>query len=391
MKLQFGHMDESKTVEKRPDSTTTMDESTTREKTDDTKIDLTFGLTFEPNEAPATGPITECNTEYNRVTQQTTIPTNKPLTTLDSISDLKQKHKRCHTCRVYKAGGIAINGTTGDIAVSDIHAGVVKVWDSAGQFIKFVIPLDNKIPGSLSFNHYHPQDVAVGPKTSDYFVTDFSCFVQVYDCRGKFKTKFNAFLAANKPCCHDIRLTGLAFDNNNNSTSCLLVGATVYADTDKMVSFISKHDEESGAHLDTIPLMDIRPQFLAVTPQGNIVVTSWSDPWTTNTIHMINHVGEFLRVVSPPTTHVTFWRPAGICCTPDAILVANDNQVAPYEYGVYCFSIEGEYVGCATKEVINPTGITMSADGRTMLVTQYEMGNHLAGSGIHGIKIFGRE
>ncbi|XP_072032787.1 uncharacterized protein [Amphiura filiformis] len=175
-----------------------------------------------------------------------------------------------------QAGGIAISQDGRHVAISDIHAGYVNICDDTGQ-IKLQLPINNTAPRAPEFNRYSPHDVAI---SSDglYFVTDFSCFVKIYDNRGTLKDKFPVVSPQNKPCNENVRLAGLATDNKG----VVLVGATLLS-TPMYEGFISKHTQ-TGTHVDTIPLTDgILPQFLAVTPLNTIILTSWSPPWMPNT------------------------------------------------------------------------------------------------------------
>ena len=210
--------------------------------------------------------------------------------------------------------------------------------------------------------------------------------------------KFTVVSPSNTPCSTDVQLAGLAIDNQDR----VLVGATLLS-TPKYQGFISRHTQ-SGSHISTVSLTDgMLPQFIAVTSLDTIIVSSWSPRWMPNTssrittkqlIQVLHESGQLLHTLVPPETCVSFWRPTGVCCSKDTIFVANDNQVTPYEYGIYCFSLFGEFLGCATKEVVNPTGLAVMEDGNhgcQLFVTQNELGNHLAGCGVHGVKVFCRK
>ena len=151
-----------------------------------------------------------------------------------------------------------------------------------------------------------------------------------------------------------------------------------------------------GADHDTSKIpVSIQPGFLAITPLNTIVIVSLPrlmdsvprDPW----LQIIDKEGQVIHDLIDPPPGVTRWRQCGVCCSSDIIFVTNDNRLAPDEYGVYCYSLSGDYLGCATKEVINPVGIAISGDGNKMYVAQYEKGNPEEGEGKHGVKVFRRK
>ncbi len=290
-----------------------------------------------------------------------------------------------------QAGGITISQDGCQIAISDIHAGYVNICDDTGR-IQLKLPIDNTALRVPEFNRYSPHDIVIG--YDRYFITDYSCFVKVYNEKGSLMDKFQVASQENKLCTKDVRLSGIVIDKNG----LVLVGAALLS-TSTYEGFISKHTQ-TGTHISTITLTDgILPQFLAVTSLNTIIVSSWSPPWMPNTstkiatkttVQILHESGQLLQSLTPPQS-VSFWRPTGVCCSGDLIFVANDNQVTPYEYGVYCFSLSGEYLGCVTKKVINPTGVVVTEDGNKLLVSQNELGNHMAGCGLHGIKVFHRK
>ena len=95
-----------------------------------------------------------------------------------------------------------------------------------------------------------------------------------------------------------------------------------------------------------------------MTPLDTIIVSSVAP----NAVQIIDKTGQVLHALDPPP-FVTRWRPTGVCCHDNIIFVANDNQSVPDEFGVYCYSLTGDYFGCATREVINPTGVAVTEDG----------------------------
>ena len=288
--------------------------------------------------------------------------------------------------KLHQACGIIVAPTTGDIAVNDIHTSQVNVYDNTGNF-KFRLGegtfaekdketeelTTTEVKGQMF--HKSPRDVAVDSDNGNYFVTDESHYVKIYNSEGTFQDRFTVVSPEGETCGAGTWLAGLAIRNR-----------VVYVGACNRSKFISKHDTLTGQHIGSFPV-DALPLYLAATPLDTVVISSWSP----NVVQIVDaHTGTNVRTVEPPTC-VTQWRPTGICCSDDAIFVAIDNQAATDEYGVYCFSLSGDYVGCAIKNVTNPTGIAVSGGGgRTLMVSQYERGNPQAGCGLHGVKVFTR-
>ena len=150
-----------------------------------------------------------------------------------------------------------------------------------------------------------------------------------------------------------------------------------------------------GKEPSKIPV-SIPPCFLAVTPLNTIVIGSQPDRPLSRVqprswMQIINKAGQVLHNVIDLPPGLTKWRPCGMCCSSDTIFVTNDCVSTPDEYGVYCFSLSGDYLGRATKEVTNPVGIAISEDGNKMYVAQWEKGNPEEGRGKHGVKVFRRK
>ena len=208
------------------------------------------------------------------------------------------------------------------------------------------------------------------------------------------------------------KLGGLAFDNNDH----LLVGVydhqenipsrqssigasyepeveIYYRRRSNFILVLKELKVEADSETSKIPV-SIQPAFLAVTPLNTIIIASLPrpvdsmlpNPW----LQIIDEEGQVIHNLIDPPPGVRHWRQCGVCCSSDTIFVTNDNRLAPDEYGVYCYSLSGDYLGCATKEVINPVGIAISEDGNRMYVAQWEKGNLDEGKGKHGVKVFRR-
>ena len=206
------------------------------------------------------------------------------------------------------------------------------------------------------------------------------------------------------------KLGGLAFDNSGN----LLVGVydhqenipsrqssigashepeveIYYRRRANFILVLKELDVETDPQTSRIPV-SIQPAFLAVTPLNTIVIVGLPrpvdsmlrDPW----LQIIDEGGKVIQNLIDPPAGLTRWRQCGVCCSSDTIFVTNDNRSAPDDYGVYCFSLSGDYLGCATKEVTNPVGIAVSEDGNRMYVAHWERGNIEEGKGKHGVKVF---
>lgn len=270
------------------------------------------------------------------------------------------------------------------------------VYDSATGEFKF--SLGDATPGK-HIRHYDLQGIAVAPGPNGrYFVASGSSSpnVKIFDAagnpQGHFKIEIDPLeaplyqmttlamstpMAATRSQKGVMFLSGMTVDNTGN----LLIGVSNNAKS----HFISKH-APCGKRIASIPTT-YRAQYLTVTPNDTIVYTY---PWGPRVAIMIDQTGKQLCILPPPTW-VKKWRPTGICCSSDAIFVANDEQAASDEFGVYCYSLAGEYMGCATQEVVNPTGLVVTEHGKRLLVALYESGNPTQGQGLHGVKVFSRD
>ncbi|XP_072050671.1 uncharacterized protein [Amphiura filiformis] len=261
------------------------------------------------------------------------------------------------------AQSLTTNPANGDIAVADWFSRKVKVYDAAGKLL-----------GSLNFDTFenlqtgrisHPRDVAIS-SNGTFYITNETPLVQVFNSSYNFSHSIeSSHLAADYS-----RLSGIVFTKNGQ----LLVGECRHKS-------ISVHSQD-GTRLDTFTV-EVTPRYLAMTPQDTIVVSSWEP----HTMQILSLTGDVLHTLQPPKS-VTKWRPTGVSCSDDFIFVGNDDSSVPDEYGIYCYTFSGEYLGVATKDVVNPTGVSVSRDSNTLVVSQWERGNPVAGRGLHGVKIF---
>ena len=112
-----------------------------------------------------------------------------------------------------------------------------------------------------------------------------------------------------------------------------------------------------------------RPYRLAATSNGEIVSSFMdSDNKSGKSVQLMDYSGGNVRVIQPPT-EVKVWKPGCVCCRQGEIFVANAGTGDPC--GVYRYTSEGDYLGCVTTTVANPTGISMLQDGMELFVANF--------------------
>ncbi|XP_072045109.1 E3 ubiquitin-protein ligase TRIM71-like [Amphiura filiformis] len=117
-----------------------------------------------------------------------------------------------------------------------------------------------------------------------------------------------------------------------------------------------------------------RPYRLAVTSNEEIVSSFLdSESKQGTSVHLMDYSGNNVRVIPPPP-QVNIWSPSFVCCRQGEIFVSNEDEGDPV--GVYRFTAEGDYLGCVTTDVIDPSGIAMSRDGTELFVVDFEE-NHV--------------
>ena len=112
-----------------------------------------------------------------------------------------------------------------------------------------------------------------------------------------------------------------------------------------------------------------RPFRLATTSNGEIVSSFWDTKVThTTSVQLMDYSGKNVRVIQPPA-EVKVWTPVFVCCRQGEIYVTNTDfgDLSTDPTGVYRYTSEGDYLGCVTTEVCNPTGIAMSKDGMELV------------------------
>ena len=249
----------------------------------------------------------------------------------------------------------------------DWYSPKVKIYNATGTLVGTL----NASQGLQSGKRTHPRDVAVSTNGT-FYVSNQSPYVKVFNSSGYFVDDFESSHIAEEGA----RLSGIAFTKDGR----LLFGECRFKS-------ISIHSQD-GTRLDTFNI-DIGPRYLAVTPNDTIVVSSW-EPMV---VQILSLKGDILHTLLPPPG-VTQWRPTGVSCSEEFIFVANDDPStpkdpsAPHENGIYCYSFSGSYLGYATKDVFNPTGVEVTKTGNKLIVTHWERGNPLAGRGVYGVKVF---
>ena len=122
------------------------------------------------------------------------------------------------------------------------------------------------------------------------------------------------------------------------------------------------------------------PYRLAVTFNGVIVSSFYDTKLEGGTsVQLMDYSGGNIRVIQPPVG-VKVWSPCFVCCRHGEIFVANEDEGDDEDTdkddgetmgGVYRYTSEGDYLGCVTREVGNPSGIAMSKDGMELFVADY--------------------
>ena len=245
---------------------------------------------------------------------------------------------------------IAVNPYTGDICVTDRQAAQVKVFDNEGNG-KFNINTSVGLRPELLTRHgrkSYPKGIVINPMTQDIMVTDCQ-YVKAFDAASEhmLKHKFPAISPSGKTSDleDDSFLAGLTLDANYR----LLVGEVRHR-------YISKH-HLNGKHISTIKVR-IQPQFIVASP-GKIIIS----PWDLNaSIHILDYTGKLLHELTPPPQILHLWYPSGLCFSEGTIFVSN-------VLGIFCFSVTGEYLGCATRDVSSPLGLAVQ-DGTKLFAVE---------------------
>ena len=248
--------------------------------------------------------------------------------------------------KLVHAMGVALTPNQ-DIAVADSGTVRVLVYDIQG---KHKMSLDTK-QGLQSGQRSYPWQVIVSSKGT-YYISDESPSIAVFSADGKYQHRFAAVSPEGKPSdTEDTKLYGLTMDNNRH----ILVGECMH-------EYISKHTEQ-GVHVGSIKV-NIRPEFLAVTPNDTIIISSLNG----HTVQIINQSGQVLHTLNPPAG-VTHWNPYDVHCCKDIIFITNWIN-APSGGAIYCYSMSADYLGCITTRIAYPIGLVITEDGNKMVVAQ---------------------
>ncbi|XP_072040145.1 uncharacterized protein [Amphiura filiformis] len=112
-----------------------------------------------------------------------------------------------------------------------------------------------------------------------------------------------------------------------------------------------------------------RVRHLAATSNGDIV-SSFQDPLLEygTSVQLMDYAGGNVRVIRPPPT-IKVWCPGFVCCGQGEIYVVNEFVGNPV--GIYRYTADGDYLGCVTTEVKNPSGVALSQDRMELFVPDH--------------------
>ena len=235
------------------------------------------------------------------------------------------------------------------IAVPDNRDARVVVYDIEGKHKMSL----NTQQGLQSGQTSYPWQVIVSSKGT-FYISDRSSSIAVFSADGKYQHRFAAVSPAGMPSTYirNTELYGLTLDNNRH----ILVGECKH-------EYISKHTEQ-GVHVGRSIKVNIRPGFLAITPNDSIIISSLSS----ETMQIINQSGQVLHTLNHPAG-VTNWTPCDVHCCKDIIFIANCTN-ALSDGGIHCYSMSADYLGCITTGMEYPVGLVITEDGNKMVVAQ---------------------
>ncbi len=256
-----------------------------------------------------------------------------------------------------KSGDIAVANNTGnhktdgDMCIIGDDGSVKKAFNTKvsadGYLSNFTRPYAN--PWGITVS----QDGSI-------FVTDESTFIKVYDESGRLLRKFPTDVEYRGS--HELR--GLGSD----SKGMLYIGHAA--------GYISISFENGGELLSFNTNDEVSANYIAVTPENHIIYSGSKVTGGQESSRVVLHknnpndrrsyVGREYTFYPPPSVDVAKFKPTGICVHEghQVIFVANAGD-AP---GVYCYSLDGIYLGIVTKEVTSPQGIALRGDEQELAV-----------------------
>ncbi|XP_072024348.1 myomesin-1-like [Amphiura filiformis] len=248
------------------------------------------------------------------------------------------------------ADGITMCCNERDVAVADSDSASIKVYDKNGKF-KMALDTNQDLE---AWQSSRPRQVKVN-FTGNYFITDSTSHVRVFDENGTYERKFVALSPEKIPSDshRGTKLYGLALDNKGR----LYVGVAPYDN----IPYISKHAQD-GSHLGSFNV-DTEPHYIAVTFQDTIIFSSENPSCTAK---IVDQTGNILHTITP-TAGVVDWVPKGIVCCRDTIFLSN-NAFRGMS-GIYCYSLTGEYIGSITETLPSSSDLVVTEDGNGIMVT----------------------
>ena len=196
-----------------------------------------------------------------------------------------------------------------------------------------------------------PWDVAIN-EDGYFYITDSTPYVNIYNTEGKFNRQFFTLSpsGASSNCKEDgdFALCGITLDQDGQ----VVVGEV----NEKYVSVL----RQNGCHLHSFAV-NVKPNFLAVTPKGDIVISSCE----VGHVEIVDENGNLkCKVTAPPG--VSSWCPTGVACTSRGeLFVANRLG----EVGIYRFTCDGKYIGLITRKVITPWGLAIAKGDKFLFVS----------------------
>ena len=242
------------------------------------------------------------------------------------------------------AYGICISPNK-DIVVTRGSENKVSVFDSEGKFKQVLHG------GDLDWTN----GVAVNSE-GNYFVVDGygTPYVKVYGPDGEFIREFPAKSHQGKWSNADgrCRLLSVTIDHEGY----VWIGATK--------RYLSKHTQD-GTHVASFKTTK-PPAFVTITTKGRII---FSPEDGLQGAQVLDHTGNRLCMINAPPG-VQEWRPSGLCSVDDDVFFVCSWSSEANDGGVFCFTVDGEYVGCVTRSIIEAFGIAFTKDYK-LLVAEF--------------------